>query len=268
MFRQVLAITGMPRSGTSWLAQIFNSAPDVRFRMEPIFSYAFKDAVGHHSTRESFANFFQNIYESNDAFMRQLDKRQSGQYPEFSKEPNPKVLVFKTTRYHNIFQKMLAQNESLKMISIVRNPCGAINSWLNTPSEFTATGSDPNEWRHGKSRNQKEEEFWGFEDWKKATLLHLQLQREFSERFRVVRYEQLVNNPVSITRQLFEFCDIEFASQTRTFLDKSHGEHDERPYAVFKSKNVADKWRHQLSPQIIDEIHVDLRNSELEQFLQ
>ena len=38
-----LALFGCPRSGTSWLGQIFNSAPDVAYRYQPLFSYEFKD---------------------------------------------------------------------------------------------------------------------------------------------------------------------------------------------------------------------------------
>ena len=36
---------GVPRSGTSWFGELFNSSPRVAYRFQPLFSYAFKDAI-------------------------------------------------------------------------------------------------------------------------------------------------------------------------------------------------------------------------------
>jgi hypothetical protein len=172
MFKQVVAIFGMPRSGTSWLGQIFDSAPEVCFRLEPIFSYAFKNQVDEFSTISDFDRFFKGIYCSDDKFMKQEEKRISGSYPSFQKDNNPNTLVFKTTRYHHILQNMMTMYPTVSVISIVRNPCGAINSWLNTPGEFPANASTDEEWRSGKCRKTDKEEFWGFDDWKLVTRLH------------------------------------------------------------------------------------------------
>ena len=38
-FMKNVAIFGVPRSGTSWLGQIFNSSPMVAYRFQPLFSY-------------------------------------------------------------------------------------------------------------------------------------------------------------------------------------------------------------------------------------
>ena len=40
-----IAIFSVPRSGSSWLGQIFNSHEDVSFRMQPLFSYSHKSAL-------------------------------------------------------------------------------------------------------------------------------------------------------------------------------------------------------------------------------
>ena len=56
--KEIIAIAGAPRSGTSWLAQIIDSSPNVRHRFQPIFSYAFKNAVNQHSTKEDFSEDF------------------------------------------------------------------------------------------------------------------------------------------------------------------------------------------------------------------
>ncbi|MCK5013927.1 MAG: hypothetical protein KAS66_08905 [Candidatus Omnitrophica bacterium] len=99
MYKPVIAIAGVPRSGTSWLGQIIDSSPDVVYRFQPIFSYAFKDAVNIDSNREDCERFFRGIYESTDDFLLQTDKRKAGLYPTFEKKSNPEYLAFKTCRY-------------------------------------------------------------------------------------------------------------------------------------------------------------------------
>ncbi len=267
MLKQVIAVVGMPRSGTSWLGQLFNSSPHVRFRMEPIFSYAFKDAVNEHSSAQQYKTFFEDIYNSDDSFMRQIDKSKSGEYPNFLKTPQPTHLVFKTTRYHHILRNMLQENNNLKIIAIVRHPCGAISSWLNTPSEFPADAVANDEWKTGQCRNLAVEEFWGFNDWKTVTSLHLELQKDFPENFKIIRYESLVNSTGSKVQEIFDFCVLELKKQTLLFLENTHRKNDDRPYSVYKSKSVTGKWQKLLPEEIIDQIFKELRDSELKQFL-
>lgn len=45
-----IAIFGVPRSGTSWLGQLFNSSERVAYRYQPLFSYAFKGRLNENST--------------------------------------------------------------------------------------------------------------------------------------------------------------------------------------------------------------------------
>ena len=59
---QYVAIHSVPRSGSTWLGQIFNSHPKVNFRYQPLFSYAFKDYLNEASSSEDIEAFFKNIY--------------------------------------------------------------------------------------------------------------------------------------------------------------------------------------------------------------
>src|SRR5690606_40577357 len=63
---QVIAIHGAPRSGTSWLGQVFNSHPQVQYRYQPLFSYAFKGRVGAHSSRQEFLDLFADLATTED----------------------------------------------------------------------------------------------------------------------------------------------------------------------------------------------------------
>ncbi len=246
-----------------------DSSPQVAFRLSPLFSHALKNIVDENSGKGDFEQMFIKAYMANDnEFMNQLDRRKAGHYPIFKeKNANPDFLVIKDTRYHNLITRMLELLDNLKMLAIVRHPCGAIHSWLTNPGEFPG-GANPNvEWRTGACRKTGPEEFWGFDDWKKVTRLHLELEKSFSGRFRIVQYENLVKEPIQQTKDLFAFVDLEFTRQTEDFLVASQQIDDPDPYAVFKKPDTKDHWRSKLAPDIQNEIIRDIQNTELARFL-
>lgn len=268
MFNNLIIVIGMPRSGTSWLGQIIDSSPQVRFRLSPLFSYAFKNAVDEHSSKEEYKRVFQGAYQTRDAFMCRTKERENGTYPVFEwKEDDPEFLAIKMTRFHNLLPRMLELFENLKTVSLVRHPCGAIHSWLTTPEEFPQ-GADPmQEWRTGRCRKTGPEEFWGFEDWKTVTRLHMDLEQKFPDRFIILQYETLVDHPIRETRKLFTFLGLKYAEQTESFLKSSHQRHERGPYAVFKNPSVKDRWKKELSPVIRGTIIDEVEGTDLGRFL-
>jgi hypothetical protein len=258
----------MPRSGTSWLSQILDSSPEVRFRLSPLFSYAFKNAVDESSSAAEWERLFGDVYASDDRFMDQTDRREAGHYPTFPvKSPEPGLLVLKMTRYHHLLRAALRCSPQLRMVAIVRHPCGAIHSWLTTPAEFPATADPLEEWRSGNCRKTAPEEFWGFEDWKRITRLHVQLESEFPERFRIVSYERLVQSAVQETADLFGFLDLEVGEQTRSFLHTSQTRRVAHSHAVFKDPSVRHRWRTELDPAIARKILAETEGADLARFL-
>jgi hypothetical protein len=255
MPEHVVAIAGMPRSGTSWLGAIFDSSPDVIYRFQPIFSYAHKDAVDELSDEPTFRRFFADIYRSDDPFVTLAEQRAAGTYPTFEKRPDPAWLVFKNVRYHHLLKPLLERVDDIKAVAIVRHPCGSINSWLRSPREFPAEADPSSEWRHGRTKKAgRREEFWGFDDWKTVTRLHVNLAEQEPERFLIVRYERLVADPLAETSRVFGACGLQLEEQTHSFLARCHEIHRDDPYAVFKSPEVADRWRHELDADIRDVI--------------
>lgn len=268
MYEHIIVIIGMPRSGTSWLGQIVDSCPDVRYRLSPLFSYAFKNAVDEHSGIEDYKKVFHGAYLSNDEFMCQTQRRVWGRYPTFAlKLEDPQFLAMKMTRFHNLLRTMINLFENLKMVAIVRHPCGAINSWLTTPEEFPKDADPMKEWRYGHCRKTGPEEFWGFEDWKNVTRLHMSLERQFPHQFIIQRYEALVENCVEETKKFFDFLGLEYTQQTESFLKSSRSTHNNDSYAVFKDPKVKDRWRWELNEQIQEEIILEVENSELRRFV-
>lgn len=258
----------MPRSGTSWLGQIFDSHPAVRFKLSPLFSYDFKNHLSLESTTTDWSDLWQAAYERQSEFMSQSGRRQSGEYPTFSnKLAAPPFFAIKDTRFHELTRSALLHLPNLFVIAIVRHPAGAIHSWLTSPGEFPATANPLDEWRTGSCRKTGFGEFWGFDDWKKVTTLHLELQNEFSDRVKLLRYEELVKNPSDITAQIFDFVGLDPSKQTEEFLRQCHSKHLPSEYSVFKNPEVAQRWRHELQPAIVETIQHEITGTSLEIFL-
>lgn len=264
---KTIAIFGIPRSGTTWLAQIVDSSPRVTYRYQPLFSYAFKDYLNIDSDPNEYYAFLDAIYESDDEFMHQVKNKKEGHYPHFEKNEVPDVLCFKNTRYQYLLPKFLAYVDNLKAIGIVRHPCAVLNSWFTTPREFPEGTNPLDVWRDGSVRNTKPEEAWGFEKWKWATDIYLSLEEEYPERFRLQNYENLVENPFEQSKELFEFLSLEYTNQTNEFIIECHTKHDPHEDAVFKNKSVKDKWKQQLNPTIQKAVIEELSGTRFERFL-
>jgi len=268
MFERIVLVVGMPRSGTSWLSQIVDSSPLVRFRLSPLFSYEFKNAVTEKSSKEDYDRVFEGAYGSNNEFMDQTYRRRNNEYPVFGEKfPGPPVLVIKMTRFHNLLQTILNYYENIRIVAIVRHPCGAIHSWLTTPGEFPENADPLVEWRNGSCRKTGPEEFWGFDDWLKVTRMHVEFEEKYRDRFRIIRYESLVDDVWTESKGLFRFLGLPFGRQTRDFLERTHASHQESCYAVFKNPNVKDRWRSGLDVDIQRAIVEEVNGTELRRFL-
>ena len=256
----------MPRSGTSFLGQLLNSSPDVTFRMEPIFSYCMKNQIDQASSKEEYLDFFQRCLAIQDDFMNQEDKRKVGSYPTFEKKTNS-TLVFKTTRFHQILDNLLSKLQmDIKLIFLVRNPCGAINSWLKHPNEFPQGLDKAGQWRSGACRKTAPEEFWGFNDWLKTTAQFERISKNFPNT-KIVKYETLVHNLLPEAEKIFRFLDLAITEQTKSFIRQSQDTNNADPYSVFKYKSVTADWEKELDLKIQNEIFHDLKQHKLETYL-
>lgn len=255
-----IAIHSVPRSGSTWLGAIFDSHPDVRYRMQPLFSYAFKDYLNENSSLERINKFFKEISDSEDDFLHQQEAKKNALIPVFEKSDNPGHICYKEVRYHYILKNLIKKDKDIKVIGIIRNPFSVINSWLKAPKEFKAElgWKVEEEWRNAPSKNQnRPEEFNGYEKWKEVAILFLELKKHFPEQFYLLEYNKLLQNPEVQVRKLFSFCDLSLAPHTMKFLDESTQSNHSDPYAVFKVKKKDNKWKDKLPSYIIKEIKSD-----------
>lgn len=264
---QIGWISGMPRSGTTWLSQIFASSPDVRLKSCPLYSFEFKDALDEKSTARQWEKLFADVYHTKSEFLDQEHLRKHGLVPHFEdKHESPRHLIIKSNRFHNLTPHIISLNTRVRFIYIVRHPCATIYSWLSNPREFPADANPLKEWKSGKCRKTGPGEFWGFDDWKKVTAQALVLGKQYPDRYRIVRYEDLVSDPVRYAQELFRYLDVPFEKQTLEFIEQSHSRHDEHKHSVFKNPALIEAWKEKLDMAIVDECLGEIRGSELEKF--
>lgn len=248
-----LIVTGMPRSGTSWLGQIINSLPEVSFRTEPLFSYRFKNIIDPNSTRVEVNDFFDSLVDVDDHFILQKQNQEKGIFPVFDKT-QPEILAFKTTRHFELLERYLEVVSDLEIIAIVRHPCAVINSWFKSYREFEKKGCQQNrDWKSGGCRKNEVGEYWGFDDWIKSTKMFLDFSSNYPN-FQLVRYSDLVRDTEATLNELFGQLGIGMTEQTRKFISECHMRHDEDTYSVFKSKQVLTAWCDELERSIATEI--------------
>lgn len=262
-------LSGMPRSGTTWLSQIFASSPQVRLKFCPLFSYEFKHALNDKSTTEDWRQFFGNVYRTPSLYMDQEHLRTKGLVPEFNvKHANPENLLIKSNRFHHLIPNLLELVPDAKVIYLVRHPAATIHSWLSNPTEFPTSADPADEWRSGACRKTDIGEFWGFDDWKIVTLQALEMQRAYPDRMRILRYEALAKHPILEAKALFDYLGLTLSSSTIDFINESRSRHDPNKRSVFKKAGPDIAWRHNLSESIINDIRKEIAGTALECFVE
>lgn len=262
--KTITGIHGVPRSGTSWLGQMFNASPNVNFKFQPLFSYAFKDFLTLDSSAANVSNFFKLISESDDYFINMNDINIHKDYPEFYKNNELEHLVFKHIRYHYLIEHILKHHQQVKFVLILRNPLAVLSSWKLAPTEFKKEWRFEDEWLYANKKNEgRKEDYFGYNKWKEAMNLFLMLERKYPDRVTTVIYKELINNTVNEMDRLYHFAGIEMSSNVTKFITDSKLNHIDDMNSVFKVKNDDDQWKTILPNNIIKYIYNDLEYTEL-----
>ncbi len=265
-----VAIHGVPRSGTSWIGEIVNSSPHTAYRFQPLFSYALKDFLTPGSTRKDIDAFFELLLHTEDDFINQTVKRESGDFPVFSKTEATHI-VYKEVRYVNLLFNLMRKSDSIYLCAVIRNPLSTISSWLKAPREFRQDlgWSAQEEWRYALKKNlNKPEEFNGYEKWREATNIFLHLKTIYPSRVYIAKYSNFLSNPNEEAQNLFDAIGLEMTEQTQEFLRQSSNNDNADPYAVFRANQRDDKWKTKLDPIIAQQIINDVQGTALQEYVE
>ncbi len=245
-----IAVFGCPRSGTSWLGQIFNSEPGVQYRYQPLFSHEFKDWFGRYGSEPAhIAAFADALMQARSDFVLQ-DLRPA--------KSAPTHLVWKEVRYHRLLPALLVPGGLDAVVYLFRHPRDVINSWYQAPKEFRLGQDIHHEWRHAPSKNNDPSEFNGFERWKQSMRMALALKADRAGML-LLDYDRLTADPQAVVRTLFERLALPFGDETLAFVQASTSRHDADPYSVFRARGS----HFALPLDIVAEIEADTEAAEL-----
>jgi hypothetical protein len=266
---KTIAIHSAPRSGSSWLGQIFNSSPAVAYRYQPLFSYTHKGKLTANSSSSEIDSFFEDILNTNDSFVLQRpDGKIHVDKLQFQKDKITH-LVYKEVRYHYILSNLLEKYPDIKVIGLVRNPLAVLHSWQNAPSEFDPAWNFQQEWKNAELKNKSlPENYYGFECWKKLTLEFTHLEKSYPNNFRIVFYSDLLSDPEKEIRHLFDWCELPINAQTLGFIKSSRSETQRNnSYSIYNNRLSDNEWVSQLDKEIIKCVEDELTGLNLQHFM-
>jgi len=239
---------------------LFESHPKVITKYQPLFSYEFKNRITPQSSPEEFNQFLENLQASTSDFINMrgpYHQDENNQFPTTPKQ-NPTTLLFKNTHNHQLAETFLKLKPNIKLIYLLRHPCGAINSFINNPRECDSSLINTDEWLTGACKNNDNpNNYFGYNKWLELTEMFYNLRDKYPTNVYIVIYEDILNNPTQL-KALFDWCGLDYHPQVQQFFDESHQKDCSSHTAVYKSKSVQDKWKTSLGNDIKNYIMQDL----------
>jgi hypothetical protein len=226
-----VAIFGCPRSGTSWLGQLFNASEVVAYRYQPLFSYEFKNWFGVHGVNAVSLEAFNDalMVATSDFVLQPLRPH---------KVPPITHLVWKEVRYHQLMPALAALAGLHRLIYIHRPALDVINSWYQAPKEFRAGQDIHAEYLHAPSKNTDPCEYNGYAKWKESLALALATKADHPDKVLIVSYEKLRADPVKQLSSLFAAVGLPMSQQVLDFIAASTSQHDDDAYGVFRNRGA------------------------------
>ncbi|MDR5590577.1 sulfotransferase domain-containing protein [Christiangramia sp. SM2212] len=252
-----VAIFSVPRSGSSWLGQILNSNENVEFKFQPNYAYSFPLELTENDSSEDINLFFEELRNTQDSFVNGKITISSKKGIEFNKK-DTSCLVFKETHYINVLPNLLKKS-NIKILGLIRSPFAVINSWIKIPKEFNPEWDLKEEWENASIKNSnKKSHYFGYNKWKEAAFLFLDLQEKYPDRFKIINYNSFLSSKISLTKEIYNFCGLEMSDQTLKFIEDSSTKNDaDDAYSIFKRKDKDDQWSSELPQFIINQIRKD-----------
>lgn len=273
-------VSGMPRSGSSWLGRGLSYAPGFTYYREPDNYHEVPEA------KERFTWLYLTRGQDDPEYHRLMVRACTGRVANtFTLGENPGPLLKHVgargrrvgnrfpvlfVRQPNVLIKLVYASLNLdwlaarfpraKQVCILRHPCGQFESWLRLGWEpeparllaidrLMADHLHPFEavLREARTFWERAGALWGA----MARLLQRQTAPD-SPRI-IVRYEWLCTHPAEQFRELYGRLGLKWNDRASTFLVHADHAGDDRPYSLARdSEAQVDIWRRRLSADDID----------------
>lgn len=275
--KELLIVSGLARSGTTWLEGILNAHPD-------IFLYHEIDDIDARQNHFSLINYKVN-QENEDACRAELVKgmaRLKDVSAGVSKrKQGARIVGFKTVgrfTHPTVFNWMRSALDFPKTIFILRHPCGYAASNLRFPYLKNVSSQDviaSKKWLIESLGGEVEpgisvERLYGLL-WKYGNE-HIMDRNIGTEKFFYVVYEDLCREPEAITRKLIDFVGLDMDDKVLAYLRSSTNPKrniftklwSKRFYSTIKDPLVsAQQWKRELSKMQRNEIMAEVEASPL-----
>lgn len=253
--QQLFFIIGCPRSGTTLFQSMLASHPEVILPAETGFYLLlytkYYSQWGELFTSENFEKAIEtslNFYrikdlnlDSNTIRAKCQNKSQSWEtiflaiLATYAEKHHVKRIGEKSPRHYECLGLLKERFPQAKFIHMIRDPRAVVLSLMNAPF-----GSD----RIGNSCNI----------WQEAIYVHCQYADTLgSERYRVVKYEDLVFQPEETLKQICDFLNLEFSSQMLQFdrrkelgFNQRYLEHMSNTLKPIFTSSI-DRWQNELN---------------------
>jgi len=259
-------ILGLPRSGTTWIATVFNSAESVKYFHEPFnctnvpgasqFCMQYLSSEGNlEFERRCRAAFAGHIKDSSVRWMLTSHYRR---FPWW-----PGRIVIKDV-CSCLSADWVYQHLAPIIVIVIRHPCAVAASWsslhYDVDRHITAVLRQKNligdflrpferTMKSAKNFWQKIGALWG------ATYYVLLEQQKIHPEWIIIEHEALCLDPVKKFRELFDTLNLEWTRWTDEELRRTINSQSNQPYQVRRiSAQEPEKWEGELDAQRIKQV--------------
>ncbi len=288
----MIFLVGAPRSGTTWLGKIFDSHPDVLYRHEPdkelpsaasldeaaalllVQSWASDRTIRTAGKPPSFPKSWRTtagnlVHPLLAGLIRGASPWGGPTIPDMG-DIGKANIVIKSVHWSEGIHLGTRDVPTNRTILIVRDACGHVWSMMRGMRQnrfelrnggalpINAIAAMACAERYGVTSRQFDDlpdvarYAWGWVAFNESALTSL----DGLANFKVLRYEDLCEQPEAVARDLFAFAGLGWHAQTENFLNRStHYEGPSRYYGVFQdTQAVAHRWRTEMDPADISAV--------------
>jgi len=278
----VILVVGAPRSGTTWLAKIIDSHPDVLYRHEPDetqpgagglsgadLTALLAEWVADRGARSVTKRpFFPKSWQPNWArTLRSLlaaAVSAASRVPDLMRKPAPRVAI-KSVRWADGAAMLARTLPASRTIFILRHPCGQVASVMRgnrqqrfdlrtagTDMPFDEAAALPFAASHGVHQQAFQtlpdaaKYAWSWRAFNEPAYAALAAQPNVH----VVLYEALCARPEGQARRILAFAGLDWNAQTEDFVARSTVHQGKAGYyAIYRDAvAAADSWQKTMSP--------------------